>query len=185
MSSRWISTSFSRPSTPPRRLIVGVRRLDQRRLAHAARAPQQRVVGRQAAREALGVLDQEVAHPVDPAAEGRWSTRLTCATGASAPRSARQTKASAAAKSGVAAGGRREPLERVGDAARGGRLGFGAAARRTREVSGPGPCHTWPGSSRRQLALGPLVATLRSGTFGRRRRSSFEGGSRWEPRRLS
>ena len=40
-------------------------RLDQRRLAHAARAPQQRVVGRQPAREALGVLDQHVAHAVD------------------------------------------------------------------------------------------------------------------------
>ena len=47
----------------------GVRRLDQRRLAHAARAPQKRIVGGQAAREALGVLDQKVAHPVDPAQE--------------------------------------------------------------------------------------------------------------------
>jgi hypothetical protein len=45
----------------------GVRRLDQRRLAHAARAPQKRIVGGQPAGEALRVLDQKVAHPVDPA----------------------------------------------------------------------------------------------------------------------
>ena len=45
----------------------GMRGLDQRRLAHAARAPEQRVVGRQAVGEALGVLDQEIAHPVDAA----------------------------------------------------------------------------------------------------------------------
>ena len=44
---------------------AGMDRLDQRALAHAARAPQQRVVGRQAAREALGVLEQDVAQPVD------------------------------------------------------------------------------------------------------------------------
>ena len=42
-----------------------MRGLDQRGLAHAARAPQQRVVGGQAVGEALGVLDQDVAHPVD------------------------------------------------------------------------------------------------------------------------
>ncbi len=40
-------------------------RLDQRGFSHAARAPQQRIVGRQAVREALGILDQEIAHPVD------------------------------------------------------------------------------------------------------------------------
>src|SRR5579864_272049 len=40
-------------------------RLDQRRFAHAARAPQQRVVRGQAAGKALGVLDQQIAHPVD------------------------------------------------------------------------------------------------------------------------
>ena len=45
---------------------AGMRRLDQRRLAHAARAPEQRVVGGQAVGEAFGVLDQDVAHPVDP-----------------------------------------------------------------------------------------------------------------------
>ena len=40
-------------------------RLDQRRFAHAARAPQQRIVRRQAAGKAFGVLHQEIAHPVD------------------------------------------------------------------------------------------------------------------------
>ena len=47
----------------------GMGRLDQRRFAHTPRAPQKRIVGRQAASEALGVLDQKVAHPVDPAQE--------------------------------------------------------------------------------------------------------------------
>ena len=37
---------------------VGVHGLDQRRFAHAAGAPQQRVVGRQAAGKALGVLGE-------------------------------------------------------------------------------------------------------------------------------
>ena len=50
---------------------AGMRRLDQRRFAHAARAPQQRVVGGQAVGEALGILDQDVAHPVDALAAGR------------------------------------------------------------------------------------------------------------------
>ena len=44
---------------------AGMRRLDQRRLAHAARAPQQRVVGGISVGEAFGVLEQDVAHPVD------------------------------------------------------------------------------------------------------------------------
>ena len=45
---------------------VGMRRLHQRRFAHAACAPEQRIVGGQAIGEPLGVLDQDVAHPVDP-----------------------------------------------------------------------------------------------------------------------
>jgi len=43
----------------------GLRGLDQRRLAHAARAPEQHIVGRQAAREPLGVGDKLIADPVD------------------------------------------------------------------------------------------------------------------------
>ena len=41
-------------------------RLDQARLAHPARAPQQRIVGRQAARELERVFQQRVARAVDP-----------------------------------------------------------------------------------------------------------------------
>ncbi len=47
------------------RIDRGVGRLDERRLAHAPRAPQQRIVGGQPLGEALGVLHQDVAHPVD------------------------------------------------------------------------------------------------------------------------
>ena len=43
----------------------GMDGLDERALAHAARAPQQRIVGRQARGEPLGVLEQDVADPVD------------------------------------------------------------------------------------------------------------------------
>jgi hypothetical protein len=44
-----------------------MRCLDQRRLAHAARAPQKRIVGRQAVGETARVVDQDVAHTVDAA----------------------------------------------------------------------------------------------------------------------
>ena len=69
MSSRWISMSFS-GLTPVRRepgVDVGVGGLDERRFAHAARAPQKRVIGRKPAREALGIVGQKVAQPVDAA----------------------------------------------------------------------------------------------------------------------
>ena len=42
-----------------------MRGLDEARLAHAARAPQQRVVGWQPARKPLGVLDQLLRGPLD------------------------------------------------------------------------------------------------------------------------
>ena len=48
-----------------RNIDLRVHGLDQRRFAHAARSPQQRVVGRQPAREALRVLQQHIAHAVD------------------------------------------------------------------------------------------------------------------------
>ena len=61
-SSRCSSTSFSaRPSASS----LGVDRLDEARLAHAARAPEQHVVGRQAAGELRRVGEQRVARPVD------------------------------------------------------------------------------------------------------------------------
>src|SRR5689334_20718417 len=42
-----------------------VRSLHQRTFAHAARTPQKRVVGREALREALGILDEDIARKVD------------------------------------------------------------------------------------------------------------------------
>ena len=45
----------------------GVRGLHQRGLAHAARAPEQRVVGGQAFARSVGVLQQRIAHPIDAA----------------------------------------------------------------------------------------------------------------------
>ena len=68
MSSRWISISASAPGAlGPASLTAACDRLDQRALAGAARAPQQHVVGREPGREPLGVVEQNVAHPVDPA----------------------------------------------------------------------------------------------------------------------
>ena len=46
---------------------VGVGGLDERGFAHAARAPQQRVVGGKSPRETLGVVGQKIAQPVDAA----------------------------------------------------------------------------------------------------------------------
>ena len=48
--------------------------LDQRRFAHAPRAPQQGVVGRQAARKSLGVLKQKIAHAIDALEERHLDT---------------------------------------------------------------------------------------------------------------
>ena len=67
MSSRWISISFSGRAAFALRIDGGMHGLDQRRLAHAARAPQEHVVGGEAGGEALGVVDQDVAHAVDAA----------------------------------------------------------------------------------------------------------------------
>ncbi len=67
MSSRWISISFRGFAKIPDSVDIGVRGLHQRGLAHAARAPKQRVVGGQAAGESRRVLEQRVAHPVDAA----------------------------------------------------------------------------------------------------------------------
>ena len=52
-----------------RMLVVdrGVRRLDERALAGAAGAPQQYIVGREPGGEPLGVVEQDVADPVDSA----------------------------------------------------------------------------------------------------------------------
>ena len=70
MSSRWISTSFSSArlalaSAPQLLAHLGVGGLDQRGLAHAARAPQQGVVGGQAAGEPARVVEQLLGRAVD------------------------------------------------------------------------------------------------------------------------
>ena len=55
------------PGFRARRIDRGMRGLNKRRLAHPARAPQQRIVGGQALREPLGVVEQNVADAVDAA----------------------------------------------------------------------------------------------------------------------
>ena len=104
----------------------GVRRLDQRRLAHAARAPQERIVGGERAGESAGVLDQEIAHPVDAAQErdvhavDALNRRQRAAIGAPDERFRRVEIWRGRRR-------RREPVERVGDSAEEGvvRLGGG------------------------------------------------------------
>src|ERR1700682_4503380 len=50
-----------------RRLVhPGMHRLDQRALAHAARAPEKNVVRRESAGESLGILEKKITNPVDP-----------------------------------------------------------------------------------------------------------------------
>ena len=70
MSSRWISTSLRSRlalalAEPELAAHLGVRGLHQRRLAHAARAPQQGVVGGQALGEAARVVEQLLGGAVD------------------------------------------------------------------------------------------------------------------------
>ena len=115
MSSRWISIELQRRRAWRRgRVDLGVDRLDQRGLAHAARAPEERVVGRQAAREAFGVVRQRVAHAVD-AAQKRHLDPVDLGDGRQPPAGGCQTKASAAAKSGAGGAGGRDAVEGRGD----------------------------------------------------------------------
>ncbi len=94
----------------------GVRRLDQRRLAHAPRAPEQRIVGGQAAGEALRVFDQKVAHPVDAAQERKIDAidardrRKRAAVGA-------PDEGLGRVEIGLRRGGGHSALKRLGDAA--------------------------------------------------------------------
>ena len=100
---RGAARSASAAGASARRL--GVRRLDQARLAHAARAPEQHVVGRKAPGELPGVGEQRVARAVDRRREAR-SARARPAAPAPAGRARScQTKASAAARSGAGCGG--------------------------------------------------------------------------------
>ena len=94
----------------------GVRRLDQRRLAHAARAPQQRIVGGKSAGEALGVLDQKVAHPVDPAQE-RDIDAVDARNGREGACVGAPHESLGRVEVGLRRSRGREPVERLGDAA--------------------------------------------------------------------
>ena len=99
-----------------RRIDRRVRRLHQRRLAHAARAPEQRVVGRQAAwRSARYCPSARRARGRCPRSSA-MSTRLTLGTGISRRPSGCQTKASAAFEVGGGGRARAQALQRVGDA---------------------------------------------------------------------
>ena len=111
----------------------GVRRLDQRRLAHAARAPQQRVVGGQPAREAAGVLDQKIAHPVD-AAQEREIDAVDARDGGERPALGAPDEGLRRLEIRRRRMRGREPLERVGDAAEEG--GGTVGARRWHEEPG-------------------------------------------------
>ena len=116
MSSRWISTSFEAPRDLALSVDRGVRSLDQRRLAHAARAPQKRIVGGKGAREALGVLDQKVAHPVDPAQE-RDVDSVDARNGRERARVGAPDEGLGGVEIGFVRGRGREAIERLGDAA--------------------------------------------------------------------
>jgi hypothetical protein len=50
---------------PMRSIDRGMNRLHQRRLPHAACAPEQRVVGGQSARESFGIFEQHIAYAID------------------------------------------------------------------------------------------------------------------------
>jgi hypothetical protein len=91
----------------------GMRGFHQRRFSHAARAPQQRIVGRQSAGEAFGILDQRVAHAID-ALEQRHSDAVDVRH--------RRERAVGLPDIGVghaevrrSRAGRRKPLQRVGN----------------------------------------------------------------------
>ncbi len=106
MSSRWISTSTS--ACGALGVDRGMHRLDQRALAHAARAPQQRVVGGQPVGEAPRVGEQDVAHPVDPAQQPDLDAAdLRRPARASRRRHARQRRRRRRDRSAAAAGGAR------------------------------------------------------------------------------
>ena len=91
----------------------GLRGFDERRLAHAARAPQQRIVGRQAIGKTLGVLDQHVADPVD-ALEQRHLDAVD-ARHRHKPSVGVPDESVGGGQIGLFAALRREALERVGD----------------------------------------------------------------------
>ena len=135
MSSRWISTSARARG----RILVdrGMRRLDERALAGAAGAPQQDIVGRQAGGEPLGVVEQDVADPVDAAQQADLDAvdlvdRLEPAAVGVPDESVARVEI------GGAALPRREPLQRIGNAMEERQqIGIGH-----RQIWGPAPAWT-------------------------------------------
>ena len=101
MSSRWISTSLSLPSTPVWRLIVACAALTSDDLP-MPRAPHRSALLAGRPRANRSVFSTRRSRTRSTPRRSLSSTRLTLATGPSVPRSARQTKASAASKSGFA-----------------------------------------------------------------------------------
>jgi hypothetical protein len=93
-----------------------MRRLDQRRLAHAPRAPQKRVVGGQAAGKALGVFDQKIAHPID-SAQKRKVDAVDARDGGQRGAVGAPDEGLGRLEIGLRGGSGNRALERLGDAA--------------------------------------------------------------------
>ena len=128
MSSRWISTSLSRPATPLSRLIAACAAFTSDDLP-MPRAPHRSALLAGRARAKRWVFSTRRSRTRSTPRRSARSTRLTRRTGASAPLSARQTKASAASKSGARRSGGRERARAPRRCGGGGRLGSGAATR--------------------------------------------------------
>ena len=131
----------------------GVRSLDQRRLAHAARAPEQRIVGGKGAREALGVLDQKVAHPVDPAQE-RDIDAVDVRNRRKGARVGAPDEGLGRVEIGFVRGSGREAIERLGDAAE--EVGLALERRQGMiQFEGGGPVALPQGGAKLQSCLPP------------------------------
>ena len=104
MSSRWISTSLRRPATSFSRLIAACAALTSDDLP-MPRAPHSSALLAGRPRAKRWVFSTRRSRTRSIPRRSEMSTRLTRATGASAPLSARQMKASAASKSGFAGAG--------------------------------------------------------------------------------
>ena len=94
----------------------GMRRFDQRRFAHAPRAPEERVVRRQSASEATRILDQKIAHPID-AAQERNVDAVDARDRCERPPVRAPDEGFGRVEIGLRGSGGRVTLERFGDAA--------------------------------------------------------------------
>ncbi len=158
MSSRWISTSFRRLSPTPRRLISACAALTSDDLP-MPRAPHSRALlaGRPRAKRSVLSISRSRTRSTPWSSE--MSTRLTLAIGSSAPRSARQTKASAASKSGRGSGG---------GARRSSASAMRASSRARSEEAGDGAVigSSMAGALWRKSASGASDASLNSAALG-------------------